>query len=238
MPDDFDANVTRLAALAEPVRRALYQYVAGQPDPVSRERAAAGIGVARHLAKFHLDKLVDDGLLEAEYRRPPGRGGPGAGRPAKLYRRAAGSIAVSLPQRRYELAGHVMARAITTARETGVPLDDALAAAARAAGAELARATPAGSLPADGLAAAGQVLADNGYEPHVAGDGVTLTNCPFHQLAESHTALVCGINLHLVGGLLDALPAGDLCAQLTPAPGRCCVTVQPATPARSLAPRT
>jgi len=226
MPDDFDASVTRLAALAEPVRRALYQFVAGQPEPVSRESAAAGIGVAHHLAKFHLDKLVDDGLLEAEYRRPPGRGGPGAGRPAKLYRRAAGSIEVSVPERRYDLAGHIMARAITTAGESGVPVDDALAAAALAAGAELAeQARPVGSSPGDPLAAVSQVLADTGYEPRLAGDRVTLSNCPFHQLAESYTALVCGINLHLIGGLLDALPAGGLCANLAPAPGRCCVTV-------------
>jgi predicted ArsR family transcriptional regulator len=71
------------------------------------------------------------------------------------------------------------------------------------------------------------VLARTGYAPRVEGDGVTLSNCPFHQLAQSYTALVCGINLHLVAGLLDALPAGDLCAKLAPAPGRCCVTVTP-----------
>lgn len=227
MPDDFDANVTRLAALAEPVRRALYQFVAGQAEPVSRERAAAGVGVAHHLAKFHLDKLVDDGLLEADYRRPPGRGGPGAGRPAKLYRRAAGSIAVSVPERRYELAGEIMARAITAAGETGVPLDEALTAAARATGAALARQAPPGSLPSDHVAAACQVLAGSGYEPRRTGDGVTLSNCPFHKLAASYTDLVCGINLHLIEGLLDALPARDLCARLAPTPGQCCVTIDP-----------
>jgi predicted ArsR family transcriptional regulator len=182
--------------------------------------------VAHHLAKFHLDKLVDDGLLEAEYRRPPGRGGPGAGRPAKLYRRAAGSIAVSVPERRYDLAGHIMARAITAAREAGLPVDEALAAAARATGAELARETSPGP---DHLAAVSRVLAESGYEPRVEGDRVTLSNCPFHQLAESYTALVCGMNLHLVDGILDALDAGDLRARLTPAPGKCCVTVS-ATP--------
>jgi predicted ArsR family transcriptional regulator len=79
---------------------------------VSRDEAAAGVGVPRHRAKFHLDKLVGDGLLEAEYRRRSGRRGPGAGRPAKLYR-ASGELAVMLPGRRYELAGQLMARAIT-----------------------------------------------------------------------------------------------------------------------------
>lgn len=227
MAEDFDASVTRLASLAEPIRRALYQFVAGQAEPVSRERAAAGVGVAHHLAKFHLDKLVDDGLLEAEYRRPAGRGGPGAGRPAKVYRRAAGSIEVSVPERRYDLASEIMARAITAAGETGVPVDEALADAARAAGAELAGRGRAEAPPREPLAAVTEILAGTGFEPHAAGEGVALSNCPFHQLAQSHTALVCGMNLHLIQGLLDALPAPGLCARLAPAPGRCCVAVAP-----------
>src|SRR6266516_1417784 len=81
--DDFDAQVRGVAALAEPMRRALYRYVVDQPRPVSRDQAADGVGVSRHVAKFHLDKLQDEGLLEVEYRRPPGRGGPGAGRAAQ-----------------------------------------------------------------------------------------------------------------------------------------------------------
>src|SRR6266545_876983 len=100
--DDFDAQVAGVAALDEPVRRALYRYVVAQPGLVSRDQAAEGTGVPRHVAKFHLDKLEDDGLLEVEFRRPAGRGGPGAGRPAKLYRRSPRELAVSLPERRYE----------------------------------------------------------------------------------------------------------------------------------------
>ena len=73
-PEDFDAQVARVAALGEPVRRSLYRFVVAQPDAVSREQAAAGVGVAHHVAKFHLDRLESDGLLEVEYRRPPGRG--------------------------------------------------------------------------------------------------------------------------------------------------------------------
>src|SRR5437763_14146356 len=86
---DLDSRLDRLAGLGEPVRRALYRFVVAQGAPVSREQAAAGLDVAHHVAKFNLDRLVEDGLLEAEYRRPEGRRGPGAGRPATLYRRAA-----------------------------------------------------------------------------------------------------------------------------------------------------
>src|SRR3954471_16126267 len=113
MPDDFEARVAGVAALAEPIRRALYDYVVAQDGPVGREQAASGVGVAHHAAKFHLDKLVETGLLDAEYSRAPGRRGPGAGRPAKRYRRAHRDIAVSLPERRYDLAAHVMAEAVT-----------------------------------------------------------------------------------------------------------------------------
>src|SRR5665213_1103563 len=101
--DDFDLQVSSVAALGEPVRRALYRYVVEQGKPVSRDEAAAGVGVARHVAKFHLDRLEEDGLLEAEFSRPPGRrAGPGAGRPSKLYRRSSHELSVSLPERQYD----------------------------------------------------------------------------------------------------------------------------------------
>ena len=136
-PDDFDAQVAGVAVLGDPVRRALYRYVVAQPGPVNRDEAAAGVGVPRHVAKFHLDKLEQDGLLDIEFSRPPGRGGPGAGRPAKLYRRSSRELAVSLPERRYDLAGRVMARAITDAERDGLPIADTLHAAARDTGRSL-----------------------------------------------------------------------------------------------------
>jgi predicted ArsR family transcriptional regulator len=119
---DLDARIGLLAVLGEPVRRALYLYVAAEADQVSRDQAAAALGIARHVAKFHLDRLVEDGLLEAEYRRPPGRGGPGAGRPAKVYRRTGIDVAVSVPERRYDLAGRLLARAVADAQRTGRPI--------------------------------------------------------------------------------------------------------------------
>src|SRR5215210_6425378 len=115
MADEWAEQVAGIGALAEPARRELYRYVAAQPDAVSREQAAQGVGMALHSAKFHLDKLVDEGLLQVEFRRLSGRRGPGAGRPSKLYRRAEREIAVTLPERRYVLAGKVIA-AGTSAR--------------------------------------------------------------------------------------------------------------------------
>ena len=110
--EDLDRRIAGIASLAEPQRRALYRLIARHGEPVSKDQAAAALGVARSVAAFHLDRLVDDGLLVAEYRRLTGRQGPGAGRPAKLYRRAPGTIAVSLPSRDYALAARLLAEAI------------------------------------------------------------------------------------------------------------------------------
>jgi predicted ArsR family transcriptional regulator len=240
MPDnvDFDAQVAGIAALDEPIRRALYRFVVTQPAPVSRDQAAEGVGVPRHVAKFHLDKLADQGLLEVEFRRPPERRhqGPGAGRPAKLYRRAARELRVSLPERRYDLVGEVLAEAIVRAEHDGVPLEAAVDQAATHMGRTLAdQVRPAARDRAGLVAAACAALKVHGYEPRLGADGtVTLVNCPFHRLSERYTELVCGINRSLISGLLASLaPASPgsrpgLVARLDPAPGRCCVTIQPA----------
>jgi predicted ArsR family transcriptional regulator len=221
--EHFTADVASVAALNEPVRRDLYRYVVAQDRPVSREQAAAGVGVAHHVAKFNLDRLVSDGLLDVEYGRPPGRGGPGAGRPAKLYRRAARHIAVSLPERRYDLVGHVLAEAVTIAGRDGSPIHDAVRVAARATGERLAEA--GGGASATGAVC--EVLARTGYEPRVTAAGVVLANCPFHGLAARYTELVCGMNLDLIDGLIQRLGGGGLRARLDPGPNRCCVTIAP-----------
>lgn len=238
--DDFDAQLAGVAALGEPVRRALYRYVVAQPGPVSRDQAAKGAGVPRHVARFHLDKLEREGLLEVEFRRPPGRQGPGAGRPTKLYRRSSQELRVSLPERRYELAGQVMARAIVAAEHDHVAVDAALSQAARDAGRALAEQARRRAGPRAGqtalLAAAAGVLAAHGYQPRADPDGLILTNCPFHALAQDYTDLVCGMNLDLINGLLTGLQPANLQALLDPAPGRCCVTVRRQRPARKEAP--
>lgn len=221
--DDFVSQVSGISALGEPARRALYLYVAAQPEAVSRDQAAAGAELPRHTAKFHLDKLVEEGLLDTEFRRLSGRRGPGAGRPTKLYRRSAREVSVTLPQRHYDLAGQILAGAVETAATDGVPVVDAVHRAAaergRRLGAEGGGHDPAAS-PLDDVAA---TLAGHGYEPRVRDGVVVLANCPFHALARDHTALVCGMNLHLITAMLDQLGHTGVQATLDPAPERCCV---------------
>jgi predicted ArsR family transcriptional regulator len=199
------------------VRRALYRFVAAQPEPVTREQAAAAVGVAQHTAKFHLDRLVDGRLLEAGYRRPPGRGGPGAGRPAKVYRRSGTDLDVSLPERRYDLAGRLLVKAVAQAERTGSPVSEALREVATLAGRSAGTQAPSDLFDA---------LAADGYEPRRDGGGITLANCPFHALAREATELVCGMNRAYLEGMLRGIGETGFAARVDPAPGRCCVRLE------------
>ncbi|MDN3263997.1 helix-turn-helix domain-containing protein [Streptomyces sp. CSDS2] len=204
---DEDATFDMLAVLSDPVRRRLYRYVAAAPEEVGRDAAAEAAGISRSLAAFHLDKLVEAGLLTVSFRRLSGRTGPGAGRPAKLYRRAEGEHAVSVPPRSYEAVGRLLAEVLENAG-----LDRELQAAARAAGA----AQPDGR--ADDVEA---VLRARGYEPFWDGETLRLRNCPYHALATEFPALICGMNLALIEGLA----AGQWSPALDPRPGGCCVAL-------------
>jgi predicted ArsR family transcriptional regulator len=208
-----------LAALAEPVRRRLYEYVAAQPAAVDRDEAAGGLGIGRPLAAFHLDRLVQAGLLEVEYHRRSGRSGPGAGRPAKFYRRPAGrDIEVSLPPRRYGLVAEILATGIERSDDDGVR--DRVLDAARDEGERLAAA--AGSATGrDGLLGA---LRASGYEPIENVPGVIrLRNCPFDSLVEQHRELTCSMNLALLSSLAEGVTSGSVSAEARPAAGSCCV---------------
>ena len=227
MNDDFEERVAGVASLAEPQRRALYQFVVTRGDAVSKDEAAAAMGVARTVAAFHLDRLVADGLLTTEFRRLTGRKGPGAGRPAKLYRRAEGELSVSLPARQYDLAARLLAAAVNKATSTGTPVGDALTGVVTERGRLLGERVreAAGRRPSRRalLDAALAVLDEQGYEPHVRGDEVVLANCPFHALVDEQRDLVCGMNHDLLCGMAAAVDDDVLAARLEPTEGTCCV---------------
>ena len=239
MSERLSEQAAGIGALAEPTRSALYLFVAGQPDAVSRDQAAQGVRVALHTAKFHLDRLVDEGLLDVEFRRLSGRTGPGAGRPAKLYRRSARQLSVSLPERRYDLVGHILAAGVERSQRAGTSLHEAVAEAAEDCGRRAAHRGPApdagasadtgvdvGSDAGVDVARACAVLADQGYEPARRGDEVVLANCPFDALAREHTELVCGLNEAFVRGVLDGVGCSGTEARLDPEDGLCCVKVR------------
>lgn len=219
-------QIAGIASLNEPIRRKLYQEVAKASDPISREQAAEAVGISRALAAFHLDKLVDEGLLETTFRRLTGRSGPGAGRPSKLYRRSGNQLQVSLPPRSYELAARLFARAMTEGGKRSPK--ETLGRVARDFGEDVGmheREIAGTRANQEGLIRATQRLLETcGFEPCEAEDGmIRLHNCPFHDLAADFRGLVCGMNLDLMKGVIEGLGGKGLEAQLDPRPGMCCV---------------
>ena len=225
--DSLERDASGIGALADPVRHQLYRFVCSQPAPVSRDQAADAVGIPHHQAKFHLDRLTAEGLLEIDYARLTGRSGPGAGRTSKLYRRAGRDIAVSLPQREYELAGRLMATAIARSASTGEPVVDVLNRIAHEYGQTIGATDRPPADAAAALELTVKVLSNYGYEPRSADGEIELANCPFHALAQEQTELACNMNHALITGVADALAPHGPDARLCPAPDRCCVVLTP-----------
>lgn len=213
-------QISAIAAMNDPQRRSLFEFVRESTEPVSRDEAAAALELPRSTAAFHLDRLVEEGVLEIEFKRLSGKTGPGSGRPAKLYRAVARDISVSIPPRHYELAGELLAAAVDHADRTGTPVRDALSSVATTAGRELGE--RAGTLDA--------ALTSCGYEPRDDGSGgLVLTNCPFDRLAAMHSEVICHANVALLSSVAEATGEGERRVEFVPpTDGRCCVRVVPA----------
>lgn len=225
-------DLTAVAVLAEGSRRAMYEFIRRQGRPVTRDEAAASVGISRKLAAFHLDKLVDAGLLEAAPRTSPPGAPRGPGRAPKVYQPSQARVSVSIPQRRLDLLSEVLVDAVAVEADSG----NARAAALRGArdrGTALGegeraahRLTRTG--PERALHLAIPVMERVGYEPYRTEDGtIRLRNCPFHPLAARQRDLVCGMNRELLDGLLRGLGNEGVQAVLAPRPGECCVELRP-----------
>ena len=211
-------RIAAVASLGDENRRNLFGFVSSSPRPVGRDDAAGALGIPRSTASFHLDRMVQDGVLTVEFRKLGGKAGPGSGRPAKMYRTAQPEVGASVPDRNYDLAGELMATAIEQSSAAGEPVRDALLATSYAKG--LAMAEGNGSLE--------EFLSAEGYVPEPDGaGGYTLRNCPFHRLADSHSEVVCAMN----GAFLRGAAAGCGLAEGRIAgnnvPGECCARVTP-----------
>lgn len=210
-------KIAAVASLGDENRRRLYEYVLGARGSVGRDEAAMALELPRSSVSFHLDRLVREGLLRVEFRKSPDRTGPGSGRPSKLYIPAADEIGVSIPERHYDLAGHLMAAAIHRTVDDGAAVVAALRDAAAAKGRELGK-------PGDFLG----VLSELGYEPSSdASGGYQLLNCPFHRLSRDHKDVVCAMNGALLGGA--AIASGESADVVVPdpdhGPGSCCARI-------------
>jgi predicted ArsR family transcriptional regulator len=220
-----EAALASVSCLDDRVRGRLYAFVSGRTEPVGRDEAAAAVGIGRALAVYHLDKLVEAGLLTASYRRPPGRGGPGAGRPAKVYSRSDGEFTVTVPAREYELAAGLLVQAVAADRSgrTQATLHDA----AWQLGADLGKRHRADGARGDAPRLdVESMLSEHGFEPWRDDCGtVRMRNCPFRRLAELRPEVVCHMNLALIQGLVAGLGADGLNPVLDPKPEHCCVAI-------------
>ncbi|MDP9981894.1 putative ArsR family transcriptional regulator [Pseudarthrobacter oxydans] len=240
----WNRRIAAVASLGDESRRKLFDFVASAGCAVSRDDAAGALGLPRSTASFQLDRLVQDGLLAVEFRKLGGKGGPGSGRPAKLYLAAVREVAASVPDRNYDLAAELLVSAIEESAAGGGTARDALLRTARARGEAAARTAGGGpadpGAPAGGAAFAG-FLAAEGYRPEDDGaGGLVLLNCPFHRIAEGHTEVVCAMNGAFLAGAaagcgidpdrVQALAIKDLRAQGTARPAQCCARIRPQEP--------
>ena len=230
----MDRNPEALApisALSDDLRRRIYLFIRRAGRAVSREEVGKEVGISAKLAAFHLEKLLESGLLKSHYARPPDRSGPGAGRSAKYYEPSEVEVEVSIPSRHYDLLGELLVETVSHQ----LPGEPARVTANRVAsergislGQEARRELRKGPMgPERALAIAEGVLQDHGYEPYRAGPGeVRLRNCPFHRLARQNPDLVCAMNQSFIDGLIRGLENESVEVALEPSPTECCVTLR------------
>lgn len=237
---DPGGDVAAAAALNVPARRRLYEAVRRAVSPMSRDDAAAATGLTRATTTFHLERLVQAGLLDAGFARYPGRAGGGAGRPAKLYRDSGRGVSVTIPVRRYAFLGSLLAGAVTDAEGSGGDPRAAARRRARRAGADIASSAAEAAAARGGGGGAGEArevlcscLEELGFEPVEAGPDVLLRNCPFHALAAEHRGLVCAVGAELVAGLVEGAGVRGYRAEPGSADDACCVLLRGVPAART-----
>lgn len=224
-----DPSVRAVAALADELRRQIYSFVRDARAPVTREQAAAAVRISRKLAAFHLDKLVDVGLLRARYGQADGV--RRVGRAPKVYEPTGLDVRVSIPARRYDALAGILIDAVLGGTVGGDARQAALRAAHRhgeeAGGRAREEARPGRLGPERALTIAEGALRRHGYEPAREAPGcMRLSSCPFHPLAAQAPELVCGINHAYLDGFLTGLRASAVEAALEPGAGECCVELR------------
>ncbi|MFF8018072.1 helix-turn-helix domain-containing protein [Streptomyces sp. NPDC007929] len=224
--DPAGSAIDSVSVLSEDSRRRMFAYIRRARRAVTRDEAAASVGISRKLAAFHLDKLVDAGLLRAHYETPGGT--RKVGRQPKVYEPTDAQITVTIPDRRHELLADLLLDAVLT-EQAGESAAQAALRAAQRRGREMGEAarseTRPGRLgPERGLTACERLLDRYGYEPvRETPTRLRLRNCPFHPLAAKAPDLVCAMNQAFLSGCLDGLEVNGVRATPAPRPGECCV---------------
>lgn len=200
------------AALGDATRRAIYIAVRESPEAVTSASVADLFGIHTNVARHHLDKLAADGYLEVSHRRPEGRSGPGAGRPAKCYEASAKGIDLHFPSRRYDLLVDLLVRILEKVSPNG--LSQVAEEVGRSYGRELAAeiGTPGDAGYEEAVTAVAKAMTGLGFHMDADLDGQRLltSHCPFGAAATGHPEVVCSLDRGIVTGLFESLgPACD-----------------------------
>lgn len=224
------ATIRAVAALDEDLRRGMYAFIRDAGRPVTREEAAAAVGISRKLAAFHLDKLVTAGLLRARYETVGGV--RKVGRAPKVYEPAPTDFAITIPPRHPDVLAAILVDAVASAAPGEPARDAALREAGRhgsaAGAAERERSRPGRLGTERGLTLTSTVLARHGFEPNRETPVcLRLRNCPFQPLAGRAPDLVCGMTDRFLSGVVEGLEVpGVSTARVSPRDGGCCVELR------------
>jgi predicted ArsR family transcriptional regulator len=197
------------AALGDPTRRAIFIAVRESPEPMTSAAIAELFTIHPNVARHHLDKLAADGYLQVSHRRPAGRTGPGAGRPAKCYETTEKAIDVHFPSRRPDLLVELLVRLVQRLAP------DDIAAVAEDVGRQYGRelAAEVGTPEEDGyqeaVTAVAQAMSGLGFgisqDTSAATSRLLTSHCPFGAAAAGHPDVVCSLDRGIVSGLFERL---------------------------------
>ncbi len=203
--DSSARSLGKLAdAFSDPTRRSILQHVLGAETPVSAGEVGEVFGVHRTVARAHLEKLVETGLLEtATRRRATG------GRPAKTYTSSGERLEVMLPPRRYEPLARLLLEVVERLAPVTMAADHAHAIGYEYGVGVRREMRGNGHGPLEPEAACAW-LAQAGYgarcERGSDCDIFTLDNCVYREVALEHPEIVCAFDRGMLCGLVAASP--------------------------------
>ncbi len=194
------------STLGDPTRRSIYLTVRESAEPMTAAQIAAAFNIHANVARHHLDRLADEGYLEVTRRRPEGKNGPGAGRPAKCYTPTDKEIELQFPARRYDLLADLLIRVVQ--RLEPERASEIAAQVGHDYGVELAGTL---DLPDAGfdsvLATVQQAMVNVGFavDTNTNSRQLLMSHCPFGRTAFDHPEVVCSLDRGIVNGLMEAL---------------------------------
>ena len=208
METSYDKEGLYLGRLADvfgdPTRRNIYRHLRGCETPQSASEVAEVFGLHRTVARAHLEKLGELGLVSTSTRRRPG-----GGRPAKIYAVTDARLEVMLPPRRYERLARLLLKLVHESMDP-----DVAAATATALGRAYGRADRRG-IRRRRRPGAGQALdaRRHGLDGHLrlraslssSGNGETVIevhNCVYRELSQEFPEVVCAFDRSMLCGML------------------------------------